>query len=348
MSEFFRATVEKQQLELKNNTLKRLNHVLNICHLLLTCQKNDQGVCDRQPPISCQGEAKWSTLLQKDSLVLTCILENQSSCALDQGWTLCLQVQSSLSVSAGGLSRTYSFALMKLDGGQKAEVTLPLEIDGNLFLPVQIHCSLVYTLQSLLNPEEYRQLSTSDTSLSQLLTHTGCICLALNTLTLDWLDSLRIGDPAPNGDHISKQIFSNSTWEATRMLLSSRQICTDEPAMPRAASHTVAIHISSELLRNRLNLRDCSSALLCISVLKWLLCGTSNTEGKEVVQSPVVCAKGPDRQAVRLLTKEVCLWIVKCFTVYRIYLYTENYLGIFVLCFLARSDRKQVVIELIP
>ncbi|MCI4384404.1 hypothetical protein PGIGA_G00038220 [Pangasianodon gigas] len=296
-----RATVEKQQLELKNNTLKRLNHVLNICHLLLSCQKNDQEVCDRQPPISCQGAAKWSTLLQKDSLVLTCILENQSACVLDQGWTLCLQVQSSLSVSAGGSSRTYSFALMKLDCGQKAEVTLPLESDGDLFLPVQIHCSLVYTLQSLLNPEEYRQLSISDTSLSQLLTHTGCICLALNTLTLDWLDALRIGDPTQNGDHIPKQI---STWKATRMLLSSRQIHTDEPVMPKAAPHTVAIHISSELLRDRLNLHDCSSAPLCISVLKWLLCGTSKTEGQEVVQSPVVCAKGPDRQAVRLLTKE--------------------------------------------
>ncbi|KAB5555660.1 hypothetical protein PHYPO_G00036650 [Pangasianodon hypophthalmus] len=299
-----RATVEKQQLELKNNTLKRLNHVLNICHLLLSCQKNDQEVCDLQPPISCQGAAKWNTLLQKDSLVLTCILENQSSCVLDQGWTLCLQVQSSLSVSAGGSSRTYSFALMKLDCGQKAEVTLPLESDGDLFLPVQIHCSLVYTLQSLLNPEEYRQLSVSDTSLSRLLTHTGCICLALNTLTLDWLDALRIGDPTQNGDHIPKQI---STWEATRILLSSRQIHTDEPVMPKAAPHTVAIHISSELLRDRLNLHDCSSTLLCISVLKWLLCGTLKTEGQEVVQSPVVCAKGPDRQAVRLLTKEVIL-----------------------------------------
>ncbi|MCJ8738646.1 hypothetical protein PDJAM_G00038110 [Pangasius djambal] len=299
-----RATLEKQQLELKNNTLKRLNHVLNICHLLLSCPKNDQGVCDRQPPISCQGAAKWSTLLQKDSLVLTCILENQSSCVLDQGWTLCLQVQSSLSVSTGGSSRTYSFALMKLDCGQKAEVTLPLESDGDLLLPVQIHCSLVYTLQSLLNPEEYRQLSISDTSLSQLLTPTGCICLALNTLTLDWLDALRIGDPTQNDDPIPKQI---STWEATRMLLSSRQIHTDELVMPKAAPHTVAIHISSELLRNRLNLHDCSSALLCISVLKWLLFETSKTEGQEVVQSPVVCAKGPDRQAVRLLTKEVIL-----------------------------------------
>lgn len=306
MTEFFRATLEKQQLELKNNTLKRLNHVLNICHLLLNCQKTDQEVCERQPTISCHGAAKWSTLLQKDSLVLTCILENQSSCALDQGWTLCLQVQPSLSVSAGGSSRTYSFALMKLDCGQKAEVTLPLECDGDLFLPVQIYCSLVYTLQSLFNPEEYRQLSTSDTSLSQLITHTGCICLSLNTLTLDWLDALRIGEPTPNGDHIPKQI---STWEATRMLLSSRQIHTDEPVMPTAAPHTVAIHISSELLRNRLSLPDCGSAPLCISVLKWLLCGTSKTEGQEVVQSPVVCAKGPDRQAVRLLTKEVCLCI---------------------------------------
>ncbi|KAG7325001.1 hypothetical protein KOW79_011317 [Hemibagrus wyckioides] len=299
-----RASVEKQQLELKNNTLKRLNHILNICHLLLNSQKNAQEVCDLRSPIHCRVAAKWSTLLQKDSLIVTCILENQSSCVLDQGWTLCLQVQSSLSVSAGGSSRTYSFALTKLDCGQKAEVTLPLETDAALFLPVQIHCSLGYTLQSLLNPEEFRQLSINDTSLSQLLIHTGSICLVLNTFTLDWLDALQIGEPTPNGDHIPKQI---SAWEATNMLLSSRQIHTEEPAMPKTTPHTVAVHISSEFLRKRLSLPECSSGLLCISVLRWLLCGTSNAEGQEDVQSPVVCARGPDRQEVRLLTKEVIL-----------------------------------------
>ncbi|KAF7705442.1 Fanconi anemia core complex-associated protein 100 [Silurus meridionalis] len=299
-----RATVEKQQLELKNNTLKRLNHVLNICHLLLTCQKKDPEVCDQQPTISCQGAAKWSSLLQKDSLVLTCILENHSSCALDEGWNLCLQVDSNISVSAGGSSRTYSFALMKLDCGEKTEVTLPLDSDGDLFLPVQIHCSLVYSLQSYLNSEDYKQLSTSEPSLSQLLTRPDCIRLALNTLTLDWLDALRIGEPTPNGDHIPKQI---SIWQATRKFMSSRQVYTGEPEIPKATTHTVAIHISSELLRNRLSSHDCSSAGLCISVLKWLLCETSKTEGPEVVQSPVVCAKGPDGQAVRLLIKEVIL-----------------------------------------
>lgn len=264
-------------------------------------------MCDHQPPISCHGAVKWSSLLKKDSLVLTCMLENQSSCALDHGWTLCLQVQSSLSVSAEGSSRTYSFALMKLDCGQKAEVTVPLESDGDLFLPVKVRCSLVYTLQSLLNPEEYRQLLLGDASLSQFLTHTGCICLALNTLTLDWLDALRIGEPTPNGDHIPKRM---STWEATRMLLRSRQAHKDEPARPTASPHTVAVHVSSELLRNRLGLHDCSSAHLCISALKWLLCRTANTEGQDMVQSPVVCAEGPDRQAVKLLTKEVCFFFL--------------------------------------
>lgn len=302
MTEFSRAAIEKQQLELKNNTLKQLNHVLNICHLLLNCQRNDQELCDRQLPIRCQGAAKWITLLQKDSLVLTCVLENQSSCSLDHGWTLCLQVQSSLSIK-GGSSRTYSFALVKLDCGQKTEVTLPLETDGDIYLPVQIQCSLIYTLQSLVNPKEYRQLSAGDTSLFQQLTHTGCICLPLNTLTLDWLDALRIGEPTLDGDQIPKQI---GNWEATRMLLSYRQIQTDEQAMPKPSPYIVVIHISSELLRNQLSLHDCSSALLCTSLLKWLLNGSCKTEGQDVVpNSPVVCAKGLDRQMVRLLTKEV-------------------------------------------
>ncbi|XP_026996477.2 Fanconi anemia core complex-associated protein 100 [Tachysurus fulvidraco] len=299
-----RTTAVKQQLELKNNTLERLNRVLNICHLLLNSQKKTQEVCDLQPSFCCQAAAKWSTLLQKDSLVVTCTLENHTSYALDRGWTLCLQVQSSLSVSAGGSSRSYSFALTNLDCGQKAEVTLPLESERDLFLPVRIHCSLVYNLQSLLNPEEYRHLTTNDTSLSQLLTHTSCICLALNTLTLDWLDALQIGEPTTNADSIPKQI---SAWESINILLNSRRHHTTEPGMPKTAPHTVAVHISSELLRDRLSLQDCNAAQLCIAVLKWLLCGSSKSEGEMVVQNPVVCARGPDRQAVRLLTKEAIL-----------------------------------------
>ncbi|XP_076855648.1 Fanconi anemia core complex-associated protein 100 isoform X2 [Brachyhypopomus gauderio] len=296
-----RASSLKHQLQLKNNTLRCLNHVFNVCHLLLNSHTNDQEVCKHKPPIGCRAVANWSTLLQKDSLILTCVLENLSECALEPGWTLCIAVQSSCSHAADG-SSTFSFALKKVDCGETVEVTLPLDIDGEVFLPVKINCSLVYSLQSLFDPADLRHPSAiSDTPISQLLKDCGCISLALNTLTLDWLDCLRILEPNSHAD-VPKQI---TAWEATHIFLSSRQSHTESQPIPKPGPHTVAVRISSELLRTRLSLHDCSTVVLCISVLKWLLSGTPEAGQYKLMQTPVVCALGPGRQPVRLLTKEV-------------------------------------------
>ncbi|XP_072524079.1 Fanconi anemia core complex-associated protein 100 [Salminus brasiliensis] len=293
-----RASSLKHQLQLKNNTLKRLNQVISICNLLMTSQKRNQAGNEWKPPISCHGVTKWSSLLQNDSLVLTCSLENNCPFALDHGWTLCFEILSPHSLTAEGTSRTYSFALKKLDCGQKMEVSLPLDVGAELFLPVKIHCFLVYSLQSLLCPEE-----SSGVSGSRLLTDKACISLALNTLTLDWLDSLRIGERASHGE-IPKQ---NAAWEAAHFLLSSRRVCTEEQPVQTSGPYVVTIQVSSELLKTSLGYHDCTIAALCISVLKWLVSGTSEAEGQKLVESPVVCARGLDGQPVRLLTKEVIL-----------------------------------------
>lgn len=300
---FCRASSLKLQLQLKNNILKRLNQVINICNLVLTHQEKDQEGSECRPPINCCVVANWSTLLQKDALVLTCTLENFTACALDQGWTLCVEVRLPYSLSAESTSRTYSFALKKLDCGQKMKVSLPLESRGEVFLPVQIHCILVYSLQSLLYLEESEHPSVSDIPRSQPLTEKKCISLALSTLTLDWLDCLRVGKPDVHGE-IPKQ---NTAWKATQHFLSSRQFHTEEQPAPKASPHVMSIRITFELLRTGLGFHDCSSAALCISVLKWLLSATSEAEGQKPLESPVVCAYGPDRQPVRLLAKEVSL-----------------------------------------
>ncbi|XP_007259397.3 Fanconi anemia core complex-associated protein 100 isoform X1 [Astyanax mexicanus] len=293
-----RASSLKHQLQVNNNVLKHLNQVINICNLLLNSQKKDQKGSDCKPPISCHGTAKWSTLLQKDTLVLTCSLENSSNSALEEGWTLCVEIESPHSLRAEGSSRTYSFALKKLDWGQKVDVSVPLDVGAELFLPVKIHCFLVFSLQSLLHSKE-----SSGDPVSQHLADKGCISLALNTLTLDWIDSLRIGEPASHGV-IPEQ---NTAWEATHFFLSSRRICMKEQPMPQSGPHVVAIQISSELLKTWLGFHDCSTAALCISVLRWLISGTSEAKGQNLVEGPVLCARGLDGQPVRLLTKEVIL-----------------------------------------
>ena len=207
-SSFSRATSVKLQLQLKNNILKRLNQVIHICRQFMTYQKNSQEGKDCKPPISCHGVTKWSTLLQKDTLVLTCTLENLSACALDQGWTLCIEVQSLCSLTAECISKTYSFSLKKLYCGQKTAVSLPLENRDEVLLPLKIRCFLVCSLQTFLIPEECRNDLDSDVPVFNFLENRSSIRLALNTLTVDWLDCLRIGEPALHGE-IPKQ---NSVW----------------------------------------------------------------------------------------------------------------------------------------
>uniref|UniRef100_A0A671NHJ9 Fanconi anemia core complex-associated protein 100-like n=1 Tax=Sinocyclocheilus anshuiensis TaxID=1608454 RepID=A0A671NHJ9_9TELE len=283
-----RAESLKHKLQEKNESLKHLNQVINVCSLsLLLDNHGNEKVCNM---------ARWSSLLQRDSLTLTCVLENSSGCTLEHGWTLCIQVHPlSKGPNMEGSARTYSFPFMKLDSGQKLDVTIPLESTGGLSLPVKVYCSLAFSLSALFSPE------ASSPGVSQLLTEMGSICAPLSTLTVDWLDALRL-----DGTFSNCNIRHNTVTDGIQAFLRSRGALTrDSDTTTKSGPITVMVRVSSQLLNTKLHLSATSSAERCMSVLNWVV--SPEERGQMSIQSPVVCAYSPDGCSVKLLVKEVTL-----------------------------------------
>lgn len=282
----------KQKLQGKNESLKRLNQVMNVCNLLLNNRGHQREFNMDKQPISCRGVVRWSSLLQKDSLTLMCVLENASAFTLEQGWTLCLQAHP-LSQSQECSSRTYSFPFRKLDCGQKLNVTIPIErVDE---LPVKVFCSLAFTLTALFGASDS---SSQSLGVSQH-TSIGSISVPLNTLTVDWLDALRLERSFPPGH--------NSTADTIQAFLRSKGVLTqDSDIAPKSGHCGVVVRVSSELLKSKLHLTSTSSAEMCSSVLNWLV-SKPDTAELVSVQTQVVCAYSPHGQPVKLLAKEVTL-----------------------------------------
>lgn len=287
----------KHKLQEKNESLKRLNQVMNVCNVLLANHGNGMEFDKCKRPISCHGVARWSSLLQKDSLTLTCVLENASVYTLEQGWSLCLQVHplsNSQSANTECTSRTYSFPFWKLDCGQKLDVTIPLESVGEL--PVNIYCSLAFTVNALFSSE-------ASEAVSQLLTGTGSISIPLNTLTVDWLDALKLEGSISPGNVIRY----NTAADGIQAFLRSKGVRTrNSDIAPKSGPLAVVVRVSSELLKCKLHLSATSSAEICSSVLNWLVYKHETAECASV-QTQVVCAYSPDGQPVKLLAKEVTL-----------------------------------------
>ncbi|XP_073683822.1 Fanconi anemia core complex-associated protein 100 [Garra rufa] len=292
-----RAESLKHKLQEKNETLKRLNQVINVCSLLLENHGNENECnTSTKHPISCCGAARWSSLLQRDSLTLTCVLENSSGCTLEHGWTLCIQVHPlSKNPNKEASSRTFSFPFKKLNSGQKLDVTIPLESTGGLSLPVKVYCSLVFSLSALLSPE------AASPGVSELLTESGCISAPLRTLTVDWLDALKL-----EGSFSQGNIRHNTVTDGIQAFLRSRgALNKDADTTTKSGPVAVIVRVSSELLKSKLHLSATSSVEACISVLNWLV--SPEAIGQTSVQSPVVCAYSPDGCSVKIMAKELML-----------------------------------------
>lgn len=286
----------KHKLQEKNESIKRLNQVINVYSLLLDTHGNEKKFnMGTKHPISCHGVARWSSLLQRDSLTLTCVLENSSGCTLEHGWTLCIQVHPLSQYSnIESSSRTYSFPLKKLDSDQKLDVTIPLETIDGLSLPVKVYCSLTFSLSNLFSPE------ASSPAFSQLLTEMGSISANLNSLTVDWLDALRLEGSFSHGN-----IRHDSVRDGIQAFLRTRGALTkDSDTTSKSGPVAVLIRVSSELLKAKLHISVTSSSETCVSVLNWLVSPEVMGQTKSV-QSPVVCAYSPDGCSVKIMAKEV-------------------------------------------
>uniref|UniRef100_A0A3B3UZU0 FA core complex associated protein 100 n=1 Tax=Poecilia latipinna TaxID=48699 RepID=A0A3B3UZU0_9TELE len=280
-----RASVLKTIIRSKNQILKQLNQVVNISFLLSNRSESDLK------PVRCRGSVRWSRLLQRDSLNLTCVLENLSPFVLERGWTLSVTVLPlSCPLEAGGeaSSVNYSFPFSGLGPGESVEVSLPVAAAGDASFPVTVTCSLLFSLWRFLGQEE---------ATAPLDLQSACFSLPLNTLTVDWLHALRLSDPpAPARS-------SSSPADLLQGFISSRQLRCRGGQASRPEEYSARVRVSSELLRDALGLAPGSPR---VSLLEWLLsegCGGVKMERKGIKtdgSSSVICGSAPDNATVKL------------------------------------------------
>ncbi|XP_041829565.1 Fanconi anemia core complex-associated protein 100 [Melanotaenia boesemani] len=314
-----RASVLETIIKSKNQILRKLNQVVHISFLLTASTNTEEHHPVQEKPIRCHATASWSRLLQKDSLNLTCILDNSSPYILEQGWTLCVSVSPlSYSSTAGKetSSTNFSFSFHTLCPNETLEVTLPVAAAGETSFPLTINCSLMFSLLALLGEEELAAFPDLQRS---------CFSLPLNTLTVDWLHTLRVISPTPAHRMTTSQ-SSSFMGSGVQAFLNSHQFrCsrgTDRggESASKPESYSASVCISSELLRDTLKSKsfdfdhkgpELAHQHLCFTLLDWLLSGGAGgvqmaRKGDEIdSSSSVVHARCPNEATVKLTAKEV-------------------------------------------
>uniref|UniRef100_A0A8D0HDW6 FA core complex associated protein 100 n=1 Tax=Sphenodon punctatus TaxID=8508 RepID=A0A8D0HDW6_SPHPU len=308
----------KKVVDQKNQALTCLNQVMNVSASLLSSQ-------DGQKPIACTVTANWSHQLLKDTLAVSCILENLSECSLERGWTFCVQLFAGSCAleesSATNSATTYTFPIDQLLPGNKTEVTLPLgTAEGSKpELPLSVSCSLYYSLLEILGsgPESAQLLDDllSDDS-PELSTDREGICLPLQECVVDILQCLRLEDSVAAAEPaLSTPSDPVETFlKVARMQSELDNVVVGDMLVPRApdalgggaylAPSAASIKVSSELLRNAL--KDLSAAPLCCATLQWLL--AENTATAQLLKSQDLSAVqglAPDGGKVQLNVREV-------------------------------------------
>ncbi|XP_042363888.1 Fanconi anemia core complex-associated protein 100 [Plectropomus leopardus] len=308
-----RASALRAAVKSKNQILQHLNQVLNISFLLIANKNGEEHLSIQEKPIRCQGITSWSRLLQKESLNLTCVLDNSSPYILERGWTLSIAVfPLSYPPSAGGQcsSTNFSFPFNNLHPGDTLEVSLPLEAAGDASFPMTVSCSLLFCLTSLLG-EEAADLPGLQSS---------CISLPLNTLTVDWLHALQVNSPISTHQKVTSQ--PSNTTDTIQAFLRSRGGGKGERGGESSSKpqHSASIRLSTELLRDTLRSSDLDAQgpklapqNVCLSLLEWLLSEgpgkvkTGHQGDKIALRSPVVHARCPNGHTVKLTAKEVII-----------------------------------------
>uniref|UniRef100_A0A3B3ZJV6 Uncharacterized protein n=1 Tax=Periophthalmus magnuspinnatus TaxID=409849 RepID=A0A3B3ZJV6_9GOBI len=285
----------KTSIKSKNQILRHLNQVVNVSFLLLN---KTEGTVEQ--PIRCLATAKWTRLLQKDSLHLTCILENNSPYLLQEGWTLNLSVYPlSDSSQEQNASTNYSFPFCNLNPGQTFEVTLPLTAADDKLFPITISCVLVFSLKALFDEKQLASLLKGQNS---------TISLPLNTLAVDWLHALQL-TTSFSEKNIAIHTRVNSSMNSVERFLKSKGKSKVKKADNKPFS--ACVKISLDLLIHTLvskNANKETSPTLCATFLDWLLSephkGVTGHQWERTPNTAVLHAQGPNGQVVKLITKE--------------------------------------------
>nr|XP_020668980.1 Fanconi anemia core complex-associated protein 100 [Pogona vitticeps] len=320
-----RVSCLKKAVDQKNQALTCLNQVMNVSAALLSSQNG-------QKPIACTITAHWSHILVRDTLNVSCVLENSSECSLEPGWTFCVQLFASsydFSEGSSDFATTYTFPIDQLLPGNKTEVTLPLgPAEGTkLELPFTVSCSLYYSLREILGTiSESTELLDdlfSDDSPGLCPDREG-ICLPLKEVTIDLLQCLRLdrghgsgtpevsppaaalslsGDPLETFLKLSQfQSDLNSIERSDELVPGALRALGEGYLIPSVAS----IKVSSDLMRTAL--KDlCAEMSLGCAVLQWLLVENAEVEALSSQEAAGVRGLAPDGGEVQLNIREVAV-----------------------------------------
>uniref|UniRef100_H2LEZ7 FA core complex associated protein 100 n=1 Tax=Oryzias latipes TaxID=8090 RepID=H2LEZ7_ORYLA len=289
-----RASALKTVIKSQKLTLKRLNQVVNTCFLL---KSPEEHLPTEEKPIRCCATVDWSRLLLKDSLNLTCVLENSSSCTLERGWTLCISVCPLSCSPVEAESSNFTFPILNLSPGGALEVSVPVAAAGGAAFPLTVNCSLAFSLLGVLEEQELESFAGLQSSF---------FTFSLNSLTVDWLHALQVIGP-------TAAQRSRATTDAVQAFLSSRQMKRrqgPDGGGESSAVYSACVWVSLELLRDTLRTRmlglgtsEEESASISLSLLNWLLFESHGG----VKMGSEVHARSPNEATVKLSVKEVSL-----------------------------------------
>uniref|UniRef100_A0A8C5G9I1 FA core complex associated protein 100 n=1 Tax=Gouania willdenowi TaxID=441366 RepID=A0A8C5G9I1_GOUWI len=301
-----RASALKTLIQAKNQTLKHLNQVLNICFLLME-DENEKHFIMKEKPIRCHARTHWTRLLQTDSLNLSCVLVNSSPYILERGWTLSVTVSPlSHSPTAGGKSPAthFTFPFSRLSSGETLDVSLPLSSAEDASFPMTVSCSLIFSASGLLSDEDAVSFSRLQGS---------CTSLHLNTLTVDWLHTLQVIN-ASQKTGSSPSI--SSTGSVQGFINSRRQRFSAAVEQgEKQETYSARVRLWSELLKDTVvftssDLDSTGEKSVCVCLIDWLLCGNSGgvtaglKDDKTSCKSALVHARAPNGATIKLTAKE--------------------------------------------
>ncbi|XP_020043397.2 Fanconi anemia core complex-associated protein 100 isoform X4 [Castor canadensis] len=307
-----RVSFLKKAVDQRNKALTSLNEAMNVSCALLSSREGPQ-------PISCTTTTAWGRQQLQDMLMATCLLENNSSFSLDQGWTLCIQVltsSSALALDTAGSTVTYTIPVDRLSPGSQREVTLPLgpSENGVLDLPVTVSCTLFYSLREVVGgalapsdpledpfPEEYPV---------DLLPEQEGICLPLSKHTVDMLQCLRF--PGLASPHARASCLPGPASDPVDTFLETCRPPGSEPAGPASLRakylppSSASIKVSAELLRAALE-DGHSGVPLCSATLQWLLAENVAVDIVRAQALSSIQGVAPDGSDIHLIVREVAV-----------------------------------------
>ncbi|XP_075436177.1 Fanconi anemia core complex-associated protein 100 [Ascaphus truei] len=261
----------KSVVDEKNVSLLDLNHVMGLTRAVLSGQRPEL-------PLPCEVRVSWTRLLQQDSLMASCTLENKTDCSLERGWTLCVDLSAEASDCSTAVS--YSFPIERLLPGERTERSFPLsaERSDGLEFPLTIACTLFYSLKGL---AAGCGNAVHPAGAPAPPAHREGVLLPLKEHTVDVLQCLRLNsqgdDPCPAAS------WQTSPWDPAEAFLTAPaggdssigQLRTCPEALCNQGVDyvvplTASVRVSAMLLNRAIQWDGSGVALRC-AVLHWLL-----------------------------------------------------------------------------